>query len=271
MKAIMVGVDGSSHSDVAVRYAIEIADLFGAKVIGVAAVAEDFDGERASDEQPRERLEGLEYIANAGMGWFRDALEECGEACQVADVEFIARVLSGKPTEVLAEEAQSADMLVIGAKGRRAKHVELLGSTTRRVLRKCIKPVLVTRDEHKLIQRIMVGYDGSPASGHAVEWAADLAAAGRMELGIVTGAFSGSGLAESLEYVSDLVRTRGIEPDAMRVKGDAPGVIFDRAREWDPDLIAIGGAVKGTLSGFFLGEAWPDIVEQSRRPVLRWR
>lgn len=271
MKAIMVGVDGSPHSDVAVRYAVELADLIEARVIGVAAVAENYDGEIARDEQPVNRLEGLEYIAIEGAGRFKGALEACGEVCTVADVEFTARVLAGRPTRVLAEEAQSADMLVIGSKGRRAEHVELLGSTARRVIRNCIKPVLVTRAEHRPIRRVMVGYDGSPASGHALAWAADFAAAGSWELAIVTGAVSGSGLAEGIEYASDLVRTRGIEPERMRVQGDAPGVIFEQAREWEPDLIAIGGAPKGALSGFFLGEAWPDIVEQASIPVMRWR
>lgn len=271
MKAIMVGVDGSPHSDVAVRYAIELADLAGAGVVGVAAVAEGFKGEVPEDERGVARLEGLEYIAKAGITWSADALEACGEACTLADVQFTARVLSGKATRVLADEAQSSDMLVIGSKGRRAEHVELLGSTARRVIRNCIKPVLVTRAEYRPIRKVMVGYDGSPASGHAVAWAADLAAAGGWEMAIVTGTMSGSGLAEGAEHATALARTRGIDPERMRVQGDAPRVIFDQASSWQPDLIAVGGAPKGTLSGFFLGEAWPEIVEQADIPVMRWR
>jgi nucleotide-binding universal stress UspA family protein len=80
-----------------------------------------------------------------------------------------------------------------------------------------------------------------------------------------------SALAEGAEYASQLVATRGIAAEVMLVAGDAPSVIFQQAKKWDPDMIAVGGAQRGALSGFFLGEAWPDIVEQAEVPVLRWR
>lgn len=271
MKAILVGVDGSEQSEVAVRYAVELAALADAGVMGVATVVENFDGETEPDERSVEETEGLEHMPTAAVSWFRTALEKCDEACSTADVDFEAHLLAGRPADVLVEEAQAADMVVIGAQGRRAHHSELLGSTARRVLRRCIKPVLITRAEHRPIARVMVGYDGSPASGHAVEWTADLAAAGGWEVALVTGAMPESDLAEGASTAARLIETRGIEAEVMRVQGDAPSVIFERAAEWEPDLIAVGGAPKGALGGFFLGEAWPDIVEQAEVPVLRWR
>jgi nucleotide-binding universal stress UspA family protein len=271
MKAIMVGVDGSPEAEVAVQHAIEIAQLADASVMGIASVYEDFDGEAEADEHDVQEVEGLEHLPTAAISWFQNALDDCGEACAVADIDFTARMLAGRPGEVLVEEAQAVDMVVIGATGRRDDHSELLGRTTRRVMRNCIKPVLVTRDEHVEVKRIMVGYDGSPASGHALEWAADMALAGDWELAIVTGAMPESSLAEGAKYASDLVSTRGVAAEIMLVQGDAPSVIFEQARKWDPDMIAVGGPQRGALSGFFLGEAWPDIVEQAEVPVLRWR
>lgn len=271
MKAIMVGVDGSPQSRVALQHAIEIAQLADAGVVGVASVFGDFDGEAEADEHDVQEREGLEHLPTAAINWFREALDECGQACAVADVEFAARLLAGNPAKVLVEEAQSVDMVVIGATGRRDGHTELLGQTATRVIRNCIKPVLVTREKHLPISRVMVGYDGSPASGHAVEWAADLACVGGWKVAIVTGAMPESSLAEGAEYAAKLVGTRGIEAETMLVTGDAPSVIFQEAKKWEPDLIAVGGAQKGALSGFFLGEAWPDIVEQAEVPVLRWR
>ncbi|MFW5866869.1 MAG: universal stress protein [Armatimonadota bacterium] len=271
MKAIMVGVDGSPHAEVAVRHAVEIAQLADAEVVAVASVFGDFDGETEADERAVEEVEGLEHLPAAAVGWFQEALDECGEVCAVADVDFSARLLAGKPENVLVEEAQAVDMVVIGATGRRDKGHSLLGRTATRVVRNCIKPVLVTRDEVVAVERIMVGYDGSPASGHALEWAADMAAAGGWDVAIVTGAMPESSLAEGAKYASKLVETRGIDPEVILVTGDAPSVIFDHAKKWDPDMIAIGGPQRGALSGFFLGEAWPDIVEQAEVPVLRWR
>ncbi len=271
MKAIMVGVDGSPQSKVAVQHAVEIAQLSDAAVVGIASVFGDFDGEAEADEHDVEEIEGLEHLPGAAIGWFKEALDECGEACAVANVDFTAKMLAGDPAQVLVEEAQAADMVVAGATGRRDEHGELLGITATRLMRNCIKPVMITRDEYYPLNRILVGYDGSPASSHAVAWAADMAAAANSEIAIVTGAMPESELAEGGKYAVQLAETRGISARLFRVAGDAPSVVFEQAREYDPDLIAVGGAQKGALSGFFLGEAWPDIVEQAEVPVMRWR
>ncbi len=271
MKAIMVGVDGSSYSEVALQYAVEIAVIAGAEVVGLAAVAGDFDGEAPLDTHSVEELEAIESIPETVREWFQQALDVCAETCIVAAIPFSARMAAGHPAQVIPMEAQACDMVVLGAKGRRDDPIELLGHTARHVMRSCIKPVLICRSEHRPIRRVLVGYDGSPTSGHAVEWAADLAAAGNWEIALVTGAVPESSLAEGVNRAADLVRTRGIEPEVMLVEGDAPSIIFDQMREWKPDLIAVGGPQRGALTGFFLGEAWPDIVEQADVPVLRWR
>ncbi|MGD9496084.1 MAG: universal stress protein [Armatimonadota bacterium] len=271
MKAIMVGVDGSAHSEVAVRYAVEIADLAGATVVGLASVAADYQGEVPAEEHRAEEREALKALPRTVIEWFQKALDECAETCATADVRFTATMLAGEPGQVIADEAQACDMVVLGARGRRAHGLDLLGDTAQRVIRTCIKPVLVVREQYKPIARVLVGYDGSPASGHAVEWAADLAAAGNWQVVLVTGAPSRSSLAEGADYAARLIQTRGVNPEVVLVRGDAPSIIFEQAKEHEPDLIAVGGPQRGTVSGFFLGEAWPDIVEQADVPVLRWR
>ncbi|MFW5868950.1 MAG: universal stress protein [Armatimonadota bacterium] len=271
MKAIMVGVDGSPQSKVAVQHAVEIAQLLDASVLGIASVFGDFDGEAEADEHDVEEMEGFEHLPAAAVGWFQEALEECGEVCAVADVDFTAKMLAGDPAEVLVEEAQAVDIVVVGATGKRDEHGELLGRTAGRLIRNCIKPVMITRDDYQPVNRIMVGYDGSPASSHAVAWAADMATAADAEMAIVTGAMPESSLAEGAKYASQLAATRGVSAHMIRVVGDAPSVIFEQAKKYDPDLIAVGGPQRGALSGFFLGEAWPAIVEQAEVPVMRWR
>ncbi len=271
MKTIIVGVDGSAYSEVALQHAVEIADLAQAEVVGLAGVAEDVNGEEPLSEHSVEEIEGLEALPTTVVEWFRRSLDDCAETCRTVSVPFAARMLAGHPGRVLTREAQAADMLVVGCKGRRDNATELLGHTTRHLIRSCIKPVLITRGEHRPIRRALVGYDGSPTSGHALEWVADLAAAGGWQVAIVTGAMPESELAEGVRRAADLARTRGVDPEVMLVEGDAPTIIFEQMRAWKPDIIAVGGPIRGALSGFFLGEAWPEIVEQADVPVLRWR
>ncbi len=147
----------------------------------------------------------------------------------------------------------------------------LIGHTTRRVMRHATKPVLVTREEYAPITTVVVGYDGTADSGHAIEWTADFAAAGDWTVHLITGALPGTDLAGAARRAARLVTARGVEPEVRVVAGDAPDVLFDEAKAVGADLIAIGASPKGALTGFFIGESWPDIVEQAKVPVLCWR
>ena len=267
MKIMMVGVDGSSGSDVATRYAAELAQLLDAGVYAVAALPEQADAEAAADERDTDRMAAERAAPQAARSWFKAARE----ACRAAEVELVEQMEHGDPGEVLVEQAESVDLVVVGAHGLTADATQLLGGTTRRLLRSCIKPMLIARGEYRSIERVIVGYDGSPDAGHAVALVADLACGAGWEVALVVGASEQSELAEGAYRVAKLIRSRGVEPEVRLVEGDAPSILFEEGERFEADLIAIGGALQGMLSAFFLGEAWPEVVEQSRLPVLLWR
>lgn len=267
MKTIMVGVDGSSGSDVATRYAAEFAQLLGGGVYAVAVLPQHADPEAAADERDTDQVAAERAAPQAARAWF----DAAREACRTAEVELVEQVERGEVAEVLAEQAESVDLVVGGAHGLTADATQLLGGTTRRLLRSCIKPMLIARAEYRPIERVVVGYDGSPDAGHAVALVADLACGPRWEVALVVGAPEQSELAEGAYRAAKLIRSRGVEPEVRLVEGDAPSILFEEAERFDADLIAIGAAMHGALSAFFFGEAWPEVVEQSELPVLLWR
>ncbi len=271
MKTIMVGVDGSAGSGVAFRTATDLAKLCDGVVYAVAVVPDSGPGEGAFDEHPGAETQVEEVVTGATSRWFEEALDACAEACSVAEVGFMRNVLIGDPARILTREAEGCDLLVVGSHGQTDSPNALVGNTTRRILRHSTKPMLVTRGEYKPISRVVVGYDGTADSGHAVEWVGDFGRMGEWQVCMVTGAPLGSALAEGTQRAARLLTVRGIEPDVHLVEGDAPGVIFDEAHACDADLIAIGATPKGPVTGFFIGEAWPDVVEQAKVPVLCWR
>jgi len=267
MRTIMVGVDGSAGGEVAAEYAVEIAQLLRGGVYAVGVLPEAGAAEPELDERDANTVAAERAARGTASSWFEGARKLCVER----KVELAETRRPGDPAQVLAQEAESADLVVIGAQGVTADPVMLLGSTVQRLLRFCIKPMLVTRADHRPITRALVGYDGSPDSGHAVELVADLAAAGGWEVVVVTGAPEHSRLADGARRAARLVSARGVEPEVRVVEGDAPTILFDDAKRLDADLIALGGVPRGMLTGFFFGEAWPDVVEQAKVPVLLWR
>ena len=61
------------------------------------------------------------------------------------DLQYRTLVLSGRAPNVLADAAREASLLVIGSRGRHGFAGQLLGSTSRDVLREAECPVVVVR------------------------------------------------------------------------------------------------------------------------------
>ena len=271
MKTIMVGIDGSAGGQMAFRTAVDLADLCGGTVYAVAVMPDRGQAEAPADERDASDTEAEEVATRSLSSTFDEALVECEEICRVADVDYVRDVLVGDPARVLTAEAEGADLLVIGAQGQRNNPHFLMGEHTPRILRHSIKPVLVARGEHTPIRRVLVGYDGTSDSGHAVEWAADFGHDADWEIRMVTGTHPESALASGARRAARIFAARRLEVDLHITEGDAPSIIFEHGREFEADLIVIGAAPKGPVTGFFIGEAWPDIVEQAPVSVLCWR
>lgn len=271
MKTVMVGIDGSPGSQVSLRTAVDLTALCDGSLYAVAVVPDLGQGEVPVAERDMVQADAEDALSGTLGPWFEQALDACEKACATAEVRCERELLVGDPARVLAREAQGCDLLVIGAHGQTDSPATLIGHTTRRVLRHATKPILVTRGDYAPITTVIVGYDGTADSGHAVEWVADFAAAGDWAVHLVTGAFAGSDLAEAANRAAHIVTSREVEPHVRVVAGDAPSVLFDEAKTVGADLIAIGASPKGALTGFFIGEAWPDVVEQATVPVLCWR
>ena len=134
MSGIVVGVDGSSESIAALRFAIDEGALRHAEVLALYA---------------------LEMPALPWTGHAETALEEVnrvfdhaiGEAFGGAApaTSFARRVVEKAPAEALVEAAADADLLVVGSRGHGGFAGLLLGSVGQQVAHHAPCPVVVVR------------------------------------------------------------------------------------------------------------------------------
>lgn len=142
---ILVAVDGSHTSEMALQEAIKLArDLSGKLRIvhAVEMVNLNFDSEFAGLNAIWEtmRKSGETILAKA-----QAAAREAGIAAETKLIEI--DTLGRRIPEVVAEEAQSwpADVIVIGTHGRRGISHLFLGSVAEGVVRVASTPVLLIR------------------------------------------------------------------------------------------------------------------------------
>ncbi len=135
---VVVGFDGSDNSAAALRWAIDFARPDDATVTVVAAMdVAPWLGERVARERFGDEVAGQEQELTAAI----DAIdpEQRTERSFVLDA----------PRHALANAARTADLVVVGARGRGVIAAELLGSVSTWLLQDAIVPVAVVPDGHR--------------------------------------------------------------------------------------------------------------------------
>ncbi|MCP3017711.1 universal stress protein [Cupriavidus basilensis] len=144
---ILLAVDGSRSSELALTQAITVAKATGSEV-KVLFVADDNDVFfTAGSYDPRKLMEG---ILAAG----RDALAAAATRLADAGVPHSTLILEkpvspGQISTTIVEQADrwNADLIVIGTHGRRGFRRLVMGSVSEGVVHKSNKPVLMVRSE----------------------------------------------------------------------------------------------------------------------------
>ena len=140
---IVVGVDGSEESRAAVEYAMEDAVRRGARVRAVSVFQEpDYWAVAygmAAPPTPTEMTVGLEKAARQVV------VDVRASHPGVADVPVDVLGLIGAPGKVLLHEAEDADLLVLGHRGRGGFASAVLGSVGLHCVLHATGPVAIVR------------------------------------------------------------------------------------------------------------------------------
>lgn len=187
-KNILISVDNSEHSRSAEAIGVTLGKSLQAKITGLHVYSGMFHQfrfkileEHLPDKYQKDDVlayqqkihsvlieRGLELISLEYMKNLRDA-------CQHFNLEFKEKLIDGKNSDAMIEQANSHDLIVMGALGMGAvSGVSILGSNTRRVIHFAKKDILIVKKKCDL-KTILVGIDGSPSSNQTVEHAALLA------------------------------------------------------------------------------------------------
>jgi len=155
VQSILYATDLSENSRFAFGYAAGLAERYGAGIVilhvleemsasGEAQLAIVLGEEKWSALMAAHQQEGADQIRSR-LSRFCDDLQKENDACRFT-VEAIV-VKKGNPAQVILEEAErrNCDLVVMGTHGHGGFTDAMIGSTARRVVRRCKKPVLVVR------------------------------------------------------------------------------------------------------------------------------
>jgi nucleotide-binding universal stress UspA family protein len=271
MKELVVGIDGSDDSRMALRWAGAAADAAGVRVRALqswthpSSAALPLTPTPLSVEETDEKtLEAVNEVVAETLG---------------ASTKVITGVLRGPPAGALLQAVGPERVLVLGCRGRGGFAGLLLGSVSQECVEYASCPVVVVRTDRIVADGdvILVGKDGSEGAQRALVWAHALAGFTGAELHAVYA--WRSDVSERPPRVGERLRSQAAstvqgwtqqlddEVESHEVEGDPRQVLATVGDRIAPALTVVGRRGAGGLRSMRLGSTANHLIRHSATNV----
>jgi nucleotide-binding universal stress UspA family protein len=259
---VVAGIDGSAAAEAAVRWAAKEAASRSTELLLVHAfVWPEFPVPLgASDLAP-----GLRGGADKIV---RDSVE-LAQKLEPA-IEVKGTWVDGFPSPVLLRASKHANVVVIGSRGLGIALGAIVGSTGLDLAANAHCPVVVVQPglSAESGSRIVVGYDGSPASSLALDFGLDYAQRHHLPVRVVA--------AQPLHTEHDRITAQVLEADVrsreggqdaelIHIEGHPAEQLLKLAS--DARLIVLGSRGRGGFAGMLLGSVSQTVLHHAACPV----
>ncbi len=140
---ILVAVDGSETSLLALSHAVELARVFGSELTLLSVI--DKFKLPFSAEYGQEAQESHERLVRSVIENLDEVTLELGESHP--DLRIAPRVEEGRPAKIIVDvaEEEDFDLIVMGSQGFGLIAGWFLGSVSNEVVNSCTKPLLIVK------------------------------------------------------------------------------------------------------------------------------
>ncbi len=138
---ILVAVDGSETSLLALSHAVELANVFASELTLLSVIDKfklPFSAEYGLGAQ-----ESYERLVRGVLENLDEVTLELGESHP--DLRIAPRVEEGRPAKIIVDVAEDFDLIVMGSQGFGLIAGWFLGSVSNEVVNSCTKPLLIVK------------------------------------------------------------------------------------------------------------------------------
>lgn len=247
-KPVVVGIDGSPAAEVAIKWgAIEAASL-------------------------RSPLHLLHVVtpgssrSQAGEVVYKAVAQARGSQ---PGIVIDTRIANGSAAAALGKASAGAAMVVIGSRGLGVMLGALVGSTGLDLAANAHCPVIVVRPDLGMLAgvRVVIGYDGSPASDAALDFGLDHARRHDLAVRVVAAQPTGTELHRiSEDELREAVHARrGHDAELIHITGHPAEHLLRLAS--DAALVVLGARGRGGFAGMLIGSVSQTVLHHADCPV----
>jgi len=283
IKRIIIPTDGSANSLTALEYGIYTAHKLGADLIGLYVLDVNLiQGPMLTDISGSVGMppyDGFFDAIETSLNEKADCiLKEFQERCNKSGINAEVKKTIGKISQIIIEEAQSADLILMAKKGEHfhLKEGGLLGSVAEDVVRNSGKPVLVTPETFLEIESMGLAYDGSDSASKALKLSLELSEQAVWPLTVV---IITSDVKKAAALSAQVEEMNQKDPDEapiadcaiINLSGKEPDEIIKFIREGAVELMVMGAYGHNRLRELLLGSTTSHVIRKSPIPVLLTR
>ena len=245
MKNILVGVDTSRRSRVAVEQAVDLAGSLSARVHllqAIEPVGPAHSVDLGGGDDPLAIID-----RNAAMSADPDATpkvpEEDDDAaaavrlCSEANVPCTYQCPHGMATRVLREASVAMDLLVLGRRGTTGR--KAVGATASALMANPPTPVLLCQEVTAPVERALLAYEPSAAGGRALKLAGALCSELNIGLDVVVAGQNRRQAGRVLEQAMAVLRAYHVEGESMQYQGRPGEALQAVALELQSSIIVV--------------------------------
>lgn len=275
IKTILIPVDGSANSAVALEYGIYIAPKFEATITGLhvidvfliqgpmmtdisATVAvTPYDGYFEAVET------SLKEKADLLLKTFDDRCVNSGVPCET-------KKTIGKISDAIIEEAENSDLILMAKKGEHfhLKEGGLIGSVAEIVIRHSGKPVMVIPETFREIESMGLAYDGSPPARKALDLSLAISEKAKWPITVLIASPDKAKAADLCAQVEDTASQGLADCEVIISSGKETDDILKFIQEGSVELMVMGAYGHNRLREWLLGSTTAHIIHKSSIPVL---
>jgi nucleotide-binding universal stress UspA family protein len=247
-RPVVVGIDGSPAADVAIKWGTQEAAALRSPLHLVYAVA---PGSPPSQ---------------AGEVVYKAVAQARGLSPEVV---IDTHIEIGSPSAALVKASGSAAIVVIGSRGLGVTIGALVGSTGLDLAANARCPVVVVRPDLGSLAgvRVVIGYDGSPASDTALDFGLEHARRHNLAVRVVAAHPTGSDLHQITEDgLREAVHARGgHDAELIHITGHPAEHLLRLSS--DAALIVLGARGRGGFAGMLIGSVSQTVLHHADCPV----
>ncbi len=275
IKTILIPVDGSTNSDIAVDYGIYIAPKLEASLSGLHVIdIYLIQGPMMTDVSATVGMASYDCFFETVEKSLKEkadyVLKNFEDRCRAAGVDCRTKKNTGKISDTIIEDAEGADLILMAKKGEHfhLKEGGLIGSVAEVVIRHSGKPVMVIPESFREIESMGLAYDGSAPARKALALSLNISEKAKWPITVLIISSDAAKAADLTAQVEDMAQKGLADCEVIISAGREADEILKFIAEGPVELMVMGAYGHNRLRELLLGSTTSHIIHKSPIPVL---